>query len=114
MEDNLKKLRKEFCKVNSEKNEFEQVIFKQENKVNELGEKVKIIDGMLKEKNNQISAYESQCMGLINIIEDQKKQIKMNKVIKIRFNFSRILSIRRISLKLLPTILQSELQVNIR
>lgn len=43
---------------------------------------------MLKNKNNQLSAYETQCMGLIKIIEDQKKQLKLNKVfIMLKYSF---------------------------
>ena len=80
MEESLRNLKKQYTKVNNEKTEFEQIILTQEEKVNELGQKVKVIDGMLKNKNGQLSAYETQCMGLIKIIEDQKKQLKLNKV----------------------------------
>jgi len=80
MEENLKNLKRQLTKANSEKVEFEQIILTQEEKVNELGENVKVIDQMLKGKNNQLSAYETQCIGLIKIIEDQKKQLNANKV----------------------------------
>ena len=39
---------------------------------------------MLKNKNLQIAEYETQCMGLIKIIEDQKKQI--NKLASVNSN----------------------------
>lgn len=81
-------MKKQYNKVNTEKIEFEQIILTQEEKVNELGQKVKGIDQMLKNKNNQLSAYETQCMGLIKIIEDQKKQLKLNKVfIMLKYSF---------------------------
>lgn len=62
--------------VSKEKNDMEELILKQENKVSDLAAKVKIVEKNMKEKNKEIAENEENTMKLINILEEQKKQIE--------------------------------------
>lgn len=57
------------------RSDLEEIIIKQEEKVSGLGDKVNKIDQMLKNKNSELKQNESYSIQLINIINDQKKQI---------------------------------------
>lgn len=61
--------------VTQGKSDLEEIIIKQEEKVSGLGDKVNKIDQMLKNKNNELKQNESYSLQLINIINDQKKEI---------------------------------------
>ena len=63
-----------------EKNELENVIILQEKKVNELIEKINKIDLILNKKNEKIKENEKCTLNLINIVNDQQKEIKKLKM----------------------------------
>jgi hypothetical protein len=54
---------------------LEDFILKQEEKINELSNKFKIIDETLRKKKEEARKSENNCNSLIKIIEDQKKTI---------------------------------------
>ena len=63
-----------------EKNELENVIILQEKKVNELIEKINKIDLIINKKNEKIKENEKCTLNLINIVNDQQKEIKKLKM----------------------------------
>jgi vacuolar-type H+-ATPase subunit I/STV1 len=71
----LKKAEKHSIELNEEKNELEDIILKQENKINDIAHKVSTIDKLLKEKNKEIKDNETNCLQLVKIIEEQKNVI---------------------------------------
>ncbi len=62
--------------VSKEKNDMEELILKQESKVSDLAAKIKVVDKNVKEKNKEIAENEENTLKLINILEEQKKQIE--------------------------------------
>ncbi len=62
--------------LSREKVDLEELIMKQENKVTDLAAKIKIVEKNMKEKNKEIAENEENTIKLINILEDQKKQIE--------------------------------------
>lgn len=62
--------------LSKEKNDMEELILKQENKVSDLAAKIKIVEKNVKEKNKEIAENEENTMKLIKILEEQKKQIE--------------------------------------
>ena len=75
-EDKIKLLSERLTSINKEKTELENIIIKQESKVNDLGEKVNKIEALLKNKNEQIQENEQYSLKLINIIKEQKAQLQ--------------------------------------
>ena len=78
-EKNIKILNTNIISINKEKNELENIVIKQEDKVGKLGEKVDKIGYLLKNKNDVIRENETYSLKLINIIKDQKNQIQILK-----------------------------------
>ena len=66
--------------ISIEKNELENVIILQEQKVNELMEKINKIDLVINKKNEKIKENEKCTLNLINIVNDQQKEIKKLKM----------------------------------
>jgi len=62
-------------KKSKEKLELEELIIKQDEKMNDLGNKIAQIELLLKRKNEELKNNETQANSLIKIIEEQKKQI---------------------------------------
>ena len=62
--------------LNKEKGDLEELIFKQETKVSDLAAKIKTVEKNIKEKNKEIKDNEENYLRLIEIIEEQKKQIE--------------------------------------
>lgn len=62
-------------KLSKEKLEYEELIIKQDSKMNDLSNKINQIEIILKSKNVELKNYESQASSLIKIIEDQKRLI---------------------------------------
>lgn len=60
---------------NKERLEYEELIIKQDFKMNELAGKISQIEIVVKNKNAEIKNNEIQAQALIKIIEDQKRQI---------------------------------------
>jgi hypothetical protein len=71
----MKKLHNQFNATNKEKNDLEEIILKQEARINDISSKVSIIEKMLKEKNKELKENEANCLQLVKIIEEQKKMI---------------------------------------
>jgi hypothetical protein len=71
----MKKMNKQLVDTTKEKNELEEIILKQEARINDISSKVGIIEKMLKEKNKELKENESNCLQLVKIIEEQKKMI---------------------------------------
>lgn len=62
--------------LNKEKSELEELIFKQDAKVTNLASKIKVVEKNIKEKNRENEENEQQSLKLVEIIEEQKKQIE--------------------------------------
>ena len=62
--------------LNKEKSDLEELIFKQETKVTDLAAKIKTVEKNMKEKNKELKDNEENYLRLIEIIEQQKKQIE--------------------------------------
>lgn len=62
--------------LSKEKNDMEDLILKQESKVSDLAAKIKIVEKNIKDKNKEIAENEENTMKLINILEEQKKQLE--------------------------------------
>jgi epidermal growth factor receptor substrate 15 len=88
LDENCKKLSKDYKLKHKEKLELEEIILKQDEKVTILANKINYIDKMLKEKNKEIQENEINVGKLVDIIEDQKKNINElnNKLMKYEFN----------------------------
>jgi chromosome segregation ATPase len=71
----IKQLKSAYQAVTKEKMELEEILIKQEEKVNELGLKVNKVDKLLKDKNRELKENEESAMQLVKIIEEQKKTI---------------------------------------
>lgn len=66
-------------KTSKEKLELEELLIKQDSKMNDLGNKISQIEVLLKNKNAELKNNEAQANSLIKIIEDQKRQILLFK-----------------------------------
>jgi predicted RNase H-like nuclease (RuvC/YqgF family) len=75
-EDKINKMKIIIKTLSKEKNDMEELIMKQENKVSDLAAKIKIVEKNTKEKNKEIAENEENTMRLINILEEQKKHIE--------------------------------------
>lgn len=75
-DDKIKMLNENLQQVTSEKKELEEIIIKQEGKVNDLGEKVNQIEVLLKKKNDEIKVNENYSLKLITIIKEQKLKLQ--------------------------------------
>ena len=75
LEDQIKTLNNDLSVSKKAKTDLEDIIFKQEAKVNQLGGKVNKIELMLKKKNAEIQQNETYALQLMNIIQEQKGQI---------------------------------------
>jgi chromosome segregation ATPase len=75
MQFRMKKLHNQLTQTAKEKSELEEIILKQESRINDISSKVGIIEKMLKEKNKELKENEANCLQLVKIIEDQKKVI---------------------------------------
>jgi len=62
--------------LSKEKGDLEDMILKQENKVGDLATKIKAVEKNIKEKNKELKENEENYLKLIDIIEEQKKQIE--------------------------------------
>jgi len=62
-------------KAIKEKLEYEELIIKQDFKMNDLGGKINQIEVLLRNKNTELKNNEAQANSLIKIIEEQKRQI---------------------------------------
>lgn len=82
LEEQNKKLKGKLETVTKDKLELEDIVIKQEEKVNELAGKVNLIEKLLKEKNKEIKENQNYAVQLVNIIEDQKKQLVKGKSYK--------------------------------
>jgi hypothetical protein len=71
----MKKIVNQLSATNKEKNDLEEIILKQEARINDISSKVSIIEKMLKEKNKELKENEANCLQLVKIIEEQKKMI---------------------------------------
>ncbi len=63
--------------LNKEKSDLEELILKQETKVSDLASKIKTVEKNMKEKNKEIKDNEENYLKLIDIIEQQKKEIEI-------------------------------------
>lgn len=72
-------------KLSKEKLDYEELIIKQDSKMNDLASKINQIETILKSKNVELKNYESQANSLIKIIEDQKRLIMQLKEEKKNF-----------------------------
>ena len=79
LEIKLKTMVNELDLTNKTKTELENIILKQETKVNNLGKKVNQIDQILQKKNAEIKQNEIYAMQLMSIIQEQKTQISVLK-----------------------------------
>jgi hypothetical protein len=59
-----------------EKENLEDLILQQENKVSDLATKIKFVDKSIKDKNKELKENEENYLKLIEIIEEQKKFIE--------------------------------------
>ena len=75
-DDKMKKMKIIIKNLSKEKSDFEEVMIRQETKVNELANNIKIVEKNIKDKNKEISENEENTMKLIEIIEEQKKSIE--------------------------------------
>ena len=80
-EEKMNILKENLKNVTHEKTELENIIIKQESKVNDLGYKVNGIETLLQNKNDEIAENEKYSLKLINIINEQKKELKSLKSI---------------------------------
>jgi hypothetical protein len=62
--------------LSKQKENLEDLILKQENKVADLAIKIKIVDKNIKEKNKELKENEENYLKLVDIIEEQKKLIE--------------------------------------
>ena len=79
LEDKIKTLTNDLSISNKAKTDLEDIILKQEGKVNQLGGKVNKIEQMLKKKNAELQQNETYALQLMNIIQEQKGQIAVMK-----------------------------------
>ena len=79
LEDQIKTLTNDLSISNKAKTDLENIILKQEGKVNQLGGKVNKIEQMLKKKNAELQQNETYALQLMNIIQEQKSQIAVMK-----------------------------------
>ena len=79
LEDQIKTLTNDLSISNKAKTDLEDIILKQEGKVNQLGGKVNKIEQMLKKKNAELQQNETYALQLMNIIQEQKGQIAVMK-----------------------------------
>lgn len=79
LEDQIKTLTNDLSISNKAKTDLEDIILKQEGKVNQLGGKVNKIEQMLKKKNAELQQNETYALQLMNIIQEQKSQIAVMK-----------------------------------
>jgi hypothetical protein len=63
--------------LNKEKSDLEELILKQETKVSDLAAKIKNVEKNMREKNKEIKDNEENYLKLIDIIEEQKKEIEI-------------------------------------
>ena len=61
--------------LDKEKGDLEELIFKQENKVKDLAVKIRTVEKNVKEKNKELKDNEENYLKLIEIIEEQNKEI---------------------------------------
>jgi hypothetical protein len=71
----MKRIHNQLNLTSKEKNDLEEIILKQESRINDISSKVGIIEKMLKEKNKELKENEANCLQLVRIIEEQKKMI---------------------------------------
>jgi chromosome segregation ATPase len=62
--------------LSKEKGDLENMLLKQETKVGDLANKIKNVEKNIKDKNKELKDNEENYMKLIDIIEQQKKQIE--------------------------------------
>ncbi len=76
LEQKLDSLNEEYLITKKAKLDLENIILKQEEKVNELGNKVNRIENILKKKNAEIKQNEDYAIKLMNIVKEQKSQME--------------------------------------
>ena len=76
LKEKLDSMNEEYLITKKAKLDLENIILKQEEKVNELGNKVNRIDNILKKKNAEIKQNEDYAIKLMNIVKDQKNQME--------------------------------------
>ena len=62
--------------LNNEKSDLEEILFKQEKKVTDLAMKIKTVEKNMQKKNAKIKDDEENYFRLIEIVEQQKKDIE--------------------------------------
>ena len=76
LKEKLDSMNEEYLITKKAKLDLENIILKQEEKVNELGNKVNRIENILKKKNDEIKQNEDYAIKLMNIVKDQKNQME--------------------------------------
>ncbi len=91
-----KRLEKLSNQYRSDKIELEDILLKQEAKINEIAYKVSTVDKLLKEKNKELKENESNCLQLVKIIEEQKQLITQFHTVEEKPNPKQITSVARL------------------